>query len=208
MSDQSPSHQNGHTIIAAAILAGGAASRYGGRPKGLIRLPDGRTIIERLITELRSAGLADIIICANDSQPYRHFHMPIIPDVWPGRGPLSGIEAAIQHYQKSAMGVLILASDLPAVTAAEIRHFTAEFMSNHAEMIAARIHNRRHQPLIIVLNTSTLPAIRDALDTGDYRIRALCSVLETVFVDFSDARPFANINTPEDLADWLRNEAT
>jgi len=208
MSGKLSADQSDYTAIAAAILAGGSASRYGGQPKGLIQLPDGRTIIERLIGELRLAGLSNIVICVNDAQAYQHFGIPIVSDLRPGYGPLSGIEATLQHYQESAIRVLILPCDLPAITAEEIRYLAAKSKTSHSEMSVARVADGDFEPLIMVLRTAALTAVRRALDAGDYRVRSLCRTIETAFVDFPNARSFANINTPEDLADWLRNEAT
>ncbi|MBE9565194.1 MAG: nucleotidyltransferase family protein, partial [Proteobacteria bacterium] len=60
------------TKTSAAVLAGGNSGRYGGCPKGLLRLPGGRSIIERTVSVIASAGISDIVICANDPPPYRH----------------------------------------------------------------------------------------------------------------------------------------
>jgi len=105
-------------MIAAAILAGGRASRWQGRPKGLATLPDGRPMLAHTIAALRAVGLDDIAVIANDPTLYLHLGPPVVPDLRPGNGPLGGIEAALAHFQGRARAVLILPCDLPSLTPA------------------------------------------------------------------------------------------
>lgn len=126
--------------IAAAILAGGRATRYGGVAKGLLQLPNGESIIARLVRIIGSAGVTEIVICADDPStplgtspaPYEHLGLPIIPDhagfTKPAPiGPLGGIAAALRHFGGRADGVLILPCDMPAITEREIRALMEAF---------------------------------------------------------------------------------
>ena len=54
--------------VGGAILCGGKASRFGGKPKGLITLPDGQTIIGRMLDEFEKAGIAHTVLLSGDSK--------------------------------------------------------------------------------------------------------------------------------------------
>jgi len=193
--------------IAAAILAGGSASRLGGRVKGLIQLPDGRTIIQRLIDEIRAAGIGDIIICANEPEPYRDLRLPIIADTNPGRGPLGGIAAALAHFGATAEAVLYLASDMPAITAGELRFLLAAFARAEAPAVLAEAPDGPH-PLIAVARTGIREEVERALHSDNRRATALWRSVGAEAVSFDRVEPFANINTPDDLDRWQRGDSS
>ena len=78
------------------ILAGGAASRYGGLPKGLERV-GGRRIIDRVTDVLRDVT-DDLLLVAND--PSAGDWLPGVPvqaDIVPNAGGLGGIHAALHR---------------------------------------------------------------------------------------------------------------
>ncbi|HVO34978.1 MAG TPA: NTP transferase domain-containing protein, partial [Gemmatimonadales bacterium] len=72
--------------VHGAVVAGGAASRYGGRPKGLLDV-GGRRILDRVVESLQAAtGESPTIIAnAGDAQAWRP-DLRVVPDVLPGRG--------------------------------------------------------------------------------------------------------------------------
>ncbi len=115
----------------AAILAGGLATRLAGTAKGLLPTPQG-TIIERLLAELASAAIGDVIIVANDPQPYAALGKTIIGDLRPRVGPLGGIEAALSYAGKAYDAVLFLPCDLPNLSATEIRGLLTAFARSAA----------------------------------------------------------------------------
>jgi len=198
-----PRQQPASLNIAAAILAGGKASRLGGRVKGLIELPGGRTIVERLIGEVRGAGVSDIIICANEPEPYVDLGLPIVPDTDPGSGPLGGIAAALAHFAPTAEAVLLLAGDMPAITSGELRFLLAAFGQTDASAVFAEAPDGPH-PLVAVARTSLRDEVERALRSDDRRVRALWRSVGAEAVSFDQVQPFANINTPDDLARWQR----
>lgn len=72
----------------AAILAGGKSSRYGGFPKGNLKIDSDLTIIERLVQVVHTAGIADVILVTNNPAQYLHYQLPIIKDNYRDAGPL------------------------------------------------------------------------------------------------------------------------
>src|SRR5690348_10524954 len=96
----------------AAILAGGRATRFGGRDKSAL-LVGGRTILSRQIAELHVVREVDEILIAGRAV---HQSARTIADVVPGCGPLGGIHAALVEARNDA--VFVLACDAPHVPAA------------------------------------------------------------------------------------------
>jgi molybdopterin-guanine dinucleotide biosynthesis protein A len=95
------------------ILAGGQATRYDGRPKGL-EVVGGARIIDRVASALADAA-DDLLLIANS--PDTGSWLPGVrtaADVLPGRGSLGGIHAALAHAHGS---VLVVAWDMPFVPA-------------------------------------------------------------------------------------------
>jgi len=160
-------------------------------------------IIAKQLSEMASAGLDEVIIVANDPQPYRRFGVEIIPDLRPGLGPLGGIEAALAHYADRVRAALFLPCDLPGVTAREIGALRRAFAAAVAPVVVAATEAETWQPLCAVVAASALPQVRQALEEGRLRVGELWQRLGAEIVRFADARAFLNINTPEDMARWL-----
>src|SRR5207249_5050822 len=99
--------------VRGAVLAGGAARRYGGRPKGLIEL-EGRRILDRVVEAVQAATGAPPLVVANAADgPAWRPDLRTIPDVRPGHGSLGGIHTAVV----SGPGpVLCVAWDMPFVS--------------------------------------------------------------------------------------------
>ncbi len=189
--------------IAGAILAGGSAARYGGRPKGLLRLADGRTVIERELAEIRAAGVENVVIVANEPELYGTPGAAVIPDLRRGMGPLAGIEAALAWSRRRADAVLFLPCDLPGITAAEIAALVGAFAHGSELAAVAMTEVSFWQPLCAVVHNDALPAVSRALDGGRRTVRQVWQELGAAEVRFDDPAPFFNVNTPDDLARWL-----
>jgi len=79
--------------VAAAIIAGGAATRLGGLSKSSL-VVDGRSIAERLLEALR-ATFGRVLVVANDPAPWSGLGVEVTADLRPGAGPLAGVHAAL-----------------------------------------------------------------------------------------------------------------
>ena len=185
--------------IAAAILAGGKASRFGGRPKGLIALPNDQTIIERLIDVVRSVGIAEIIICANDAETYGHLGLPVIHDETRNAGPLGGIEAALLHFENRFDGVLILPCDLPALTERELSQLLSSFSRDQGKVHFAAVEGGTEEPLVAVVPPPVLDHVHEALAAGDRSVARVWAELGGMSVPFPNDAPFLNLNCAGDL---------
>ncbi len=83
--------------VRGAILAGGGATRFGGKPKGL-KLVGGERILDRLVRVVTAALGQPPLLVANapDAGTWRS-DLRTVADVLPGFGALGGIYTAIQR---------------------------------------------------------------------------------------------------------------
>jgi molybdenum cofactor guanylyltransferase len=186
--------------IAAAILAGGRNSRYGGRPKALEQVAPGLSILANELNELAAAGIGEVVVVTNQADAYCDCGAQTIADLRPGLGPLGGIETALAHYAPSYDATLFLPCDLPGITRRELRHLMDGFVRSAGQVVvAAHIFL---EPLCTVVHNSLRKTITQALDDGQRSPAKLWRQLGAIPVQFAHAAPFYNVNRPEDLAGW------
>jgi molybdopterin-guanine dinucleotide biosynthesis protein A len=191
----------------AAVLAGGAARRYNGVPKGLLAV-GGRRILDRVVDALREAtGAAPLLIAnAPDAATWRP-DLATRADARPGSGTLGGIFTAIGA---GAGPVVCVAWDMPFVRAALLRALLARLDAGPFDAVLPASSGRRGvEPLCAVYGPACGPAIARRLDAGelqaisfhaDVRVGIL-SVAEVAAVGGAPPEEqFFNVNTPEDLA--------
>jgi molybdopterin-guanine dinucleotide biosynthesis protein A len=188
--------------VRGAVLAGGAASRYGGRPKGLLEV-GGRRILDRVVDSVAAAVGAPPLLIAN--APDAATWCPglrCVPDVRPGAGSLGGIYTAVCA---GSGPVLCVAWDMPFVSEALLRTLVAESAACDA-FLPESGGRRGVEPLCAVYGPACRPAIEQALDRGDLRAIAFHDAVRTGTLSLERVRAFGdpetlffNINRPEDL---------
>jgi molybdopterin-guanine dinucleotide biosynthesis protein A len=187
--------------VAAAIIAGGAATRLGGLPKSALRV-DGRSIAEYLL-EVTRATFPRVLVVANDAAPWSGLGVEVIPDVHRDAGPLAGIHAALLATVRHA-GVVCVAGDMPFVAPQLL-----ELLRDHAPAAAALVPRvgGRAEPLLARWGAACLPVVAARLAAGQRAVHAIFDAVATAWLDEPalravdpDLRSFTNVNTPEDLA--------
>jgi molybdopterin-guanine dinucleotide biosynthesis protein A len=183
------------------ILAGGAATRYAGQPKGLLEV-GGRRVIDRVATALASCT-DELLLIAND--PAAAEWLPGVrtrPDVRPGLGSLGGIHAALSH---AGTPVVLVAWDMPFVPAALLAALRRHEGAADA-VVPASGSRRGVEPLCAYYAPECLPAIEQRLDANDLRVVSFFDAVRVHRLPpdevsrFGDPEQlFHNINTPEDL---------
>jgi molybdenum cofactor guanylyltransferase len=199
--------------VNAFVLAGGQSTRMG-RDKALLDFR-GRPLIEHALDKLRSLGFAP---CIAGNRPDLASYAPIIPDNYPGSGPLAGIEAALTSSKEDLN--LFLPVDLPLLPVAFLHWITARARHTHALATIPRLQGRP-QPLCSIYHRDLLPHIRAALAAGDAKVMRVITTAaaatqsqldsfdtETIAPTLNPSpwpavpplhRWFQNLNTPADL---------
>jgi molybdopterin-guanine dinucleotide biosynthesis protein A len=192
-------------MMRGAVLAGGAARRYGGRPKGLIEL-GGRRILDRVVDALGAVtGEPPLLVANAPDGPTWRPDLRTVPDVRPDCGSLGGIYTAIVSGSPGAGPVLCVAWDMPFVTA-ELLRALADGSAGYDAFLPESDGRRGVEPLCAVYGPACAPAIERQLAQGDLKaigfhaaVRVGTLPLDRVR-EFGDPRVlFFNVNTPEDL---------
>lgn len=176
------------------ILAGGASRRMG-RPKAL--LPVGGTTLVGYLAGRLGPQFGELLVAAGDPALVPA-GMRQVPDLHPGLGPLSGIEAGLEAAGNDRL--FVVACDLPRVTAEVAALLVARCAGRDAAV--PRVEGRA-QPTCACYRTSALDAIRSALDRGHLKAADALQHLDVDWVEGLDPDLFWNINTPEDYQVFL-----
>ena len=185
-----------------AVLAGGAARRYGGRPKGLVDV-GGRRILDRVVEAVAAVTGAPPLLVANapDAASWRP-DLTTIPDARPGLGSLGGIYTAVAAGPGP---VLCVAWDMPFVSEGLLRALTTG--SAAWDAFLPESDNRRGvEPLCAVYGPACRAAIERRLDAGELKAIAFHADVRVGILPLQEVRCFGepgelffNVNTPEDL---------
>jgi len=199
--------------VRGAVLAGGAARRYGGRPKGLVEL-GGRRILDRVVDVVAAVTGSPPLLVANapDADRWRP-DLRTIPDVRRDSGSLGGIYTAVVS---GAGPVLCVAWDMPFLTTDLLDTLVKGSASGGWDAFLPESDGRRGvEPLCAVYGPACGPAIERQLERGDLRaigfhadVKVGTLPLERVRAFGDPDELFFNVNTPADLeraeAAWRR----
>jgi molybdopterin-guanine dinucleotide biosynthesis protein A len=188
--------------VNTAILAGGGATRFDGRPKGL-ELVGGRRILDRLVDACVDAfGHLPLLIANAPDAPAWRSDLRVVPDLHPGLGAVGGILTAVRA---SPAPVVVVAWDMPFVTAPLLRLLAARLDGADA-VLPASDSRRGVEPLCAGYGPACGPAIEQAIAAGDQRAIGFHARVRVTVVAVAElralgdpARLFFNVNCAEDL---------
>ena len=180
--------------LAGLILAGGAGRRMG-HEKGLVALA-GRPLAAHVADRLASQ-VACLALSANgDPARFAALGLPVLADLpgEAGAGPMAGVRAGLRWASaQGAEALVTVATDTPFLPADLVARLMAAGGAAHAQSGGRAHYTAALWPL------ADLPRIEALFATGERRMRPYLAHARAVpFADLPD--PFANLNTPEDLA--------
>jgi len=188
--------------IPAFILSGGKSSRIGTN-KSFLEF-NNEPLIKRL-TELLDQIFSSVVISSNEPALYKVLGKNIAKDIFPSRGPLSGIHSALSFTDSETN--FIISCDLPFVSKDLIKHLIN--YESDAEIILPKSNGRFHH-LCGIYSKSVLPEVERLLieiQQPNCKLKgSVFELLERVNTEFIDVENlnfftpnlFFNINTIED----------
>ena len=189
------------------ILAGGRSTRLG-QDKRRLRLwgAHGPTLLAHTVA-LAAACCAEVLVVLNDPEAWRDLPARLVPDAYPGAGPLGGLASGLAVLTTDK--ALLLACDLPLLQPALLRALLAEPLASDA--LVPRQHNAQIEPLIAVYHQTCLPTLTACLTHDERRMGAAVRRLAVRYLapDWwrrfdAEGRSFLNLNRPEDLAQAMQ----
>jgi molybdopterin-guanine dinucleotide biosynthesis protein A len=201
--------------VRGAILAGGGATRFGGRPKGL-EIVGGESILDRLVRVMTAAFDRPPLLVANAPEaPGWRPDLRVVPDVRPGFGSLGGIYTAVVE---APAPVVCVAWDMPFVSESLLRRL-AGGLREHDAFLPQSDGRRGVEPLCAAYGPACREAIARSLDEGDLRAISFHERIGVGILPLSEVGSFGdpellffNVNTADDLAltdgMWRRLESS
>jgi molybdopterin-guanine dinucleotide biosynthesis protein A len=170
-----------------AVLAGGAATRFGGS-KASVELA-GRPLIAYPLAAMAAAGVEAVVVAKEDTR-LPALAVPVVTEPDEPRHPLLGVITALAHG--GGRPVVACPCDTPFVTSDLVAKLAA------ARATAAAHDGARLHPLLARFEPSDLPALEEALAAGRSATAAVEGLAPTLIE--VDERTAFNVNTPGDLA--------
>ena len=170
------------------ILAGGYSSRMG-RCKA--ELPFGGVrMIEHQVRKLRMLGIEDILIAGYEPEIAG---ARFVPDVYPHRGPLSGIHAGLAAARCER--ALVVSVDAPLLPMAAL----SALMQTHEGGVTALTHGGQLEPLLAGYDRALAPLCGEILQGERSSVRQLFDRVGLHEIDWQgDGLLLSNCNTPEE----------
>jgi len=183
--------------ITGVVLAGGRATRWDGRDKGLIQV-SGRPMISHVLDAL-APQVGQVIINANRNlDEYRAFGLPVVTDASRDfLGPLAGIASGLAAARTE--WVAITPCDSPLLAADCVGRLVSACEDDARTDIAVAHDGERIQPVFALIRRGLLEDLDAYLESGGRKIDRWYGQQRMQLVDFSDNLDnFLNINRRED----------
>jgi molybdopterin-guanine dinucleotide biosynthesis protein A len=182
----------------AVILAGGRSTRMG-RDKALLEVGE-EPLLARQINLALTTRATEVFISGRADADYSHFNCQVLLDMFPGAGPLAGIERGLAALTKDRL--LVLAVDLPKMTEALLNTMAAA-SPEHLGGIPRL--NGRIEPLAAFFPKASLRLAQIALRSGNYSVRAFsqhcvyAGIAKFIELPAHQMKCFTNWNSPTDV---------
>jgi molybdopterin-guanine dinucleotide biosynthesis protein A len=209
MGNQKMTEKRPKLEVAGYVLAGGASLRFG-QNKALMEI-GGTQMLARMIKLLENVTKSVKIV--GSIEKYAQFGIEVVPDRWPGEGPLGGIVTALLNTSKSNPPTewnLILSCDIPFLTTEWLGYLAARATKSFAQ---AAYPQSAHgpEPLCACYRTDAGPALQEVFERGVRKVTEALKHIRTEVLDeanwkrFDSAgRLFWNMNTPAEFEEACR----
>ncbi|WP_320727848.1 molybdenum cofactor guanylyltransferase MobA [Enterobacter sp. 118C5] len=181
--------------ITGVVLAGGRATRMGGKDKGLQRL-NGKPLWQ-CVADTLAGQVTTMAISANRHiDTYQRSGYAVYQDnLEDYPGPLAGMLSVMQ--QSKGEWFLFCPCDTPLIPSCLVERLIK--LRDTAPVVWVHDGERDH-PAIALMHRSLVPALQEYLAAGERRVMVFMRQSGGHSVDFSDlTSAFVNVNTCEDL---------
>ena len=148
------------------MLAGGQSSRMG-RDKAWLELA-GKPLVQHAVTKLQRV-CRDVAVLGSDEG--LRAYAPVVEDLHPGCGPMSGMEAALVHSGHDWN--LILPVDVPFLPTALLRYWAGATISHgrrDGTRVAMFVVEGIPQPALLMIHREVAPYLTNSIFHGEYKL--------------------------------------
>ena len=179
-----------HVKSTLVVLAGGRGIRFGGLAKGLIRLRDGQTVVERLL----GLTTGPAFVSTNHPEWYERLDVPLIADLVPDKGApggvVTGLAVAVTEW------VTIVACDMPFVSPEMLAQLQAHRHAGADAVCFTR--DGQLEPLVGIYRRELCFDWAPRLD-GNPSLRELVSSVRLDTIEVDDPARLMSLNSPADF---------
>jgi molybdenum cofactor cytidylyltransferase len=188
-------------VVAGIILAAGRSLRMGA-PKALLRTPDGRTFVRRLMLTLRQGGIAPVVVVGRPDDGALRAEVEqeagryIVNADADAGGQLSSLVAGLDEVDRAELGgVMVTPVDAPLVSAATVTTLLAVFDTTFAPVVRPRLRGRHGHP--VIFSRALFDELRRADRTVGAKAILRAHAAAVINVDVDDAGVVDDVDTPE-----------
>lgn len=186
------------TEVTGVVLAGGRATRMGGQDKGLINF-NGQPLFEHVISKF-APQVNNVVISANRNiEKYQSVGLSVLSDTLADfLGPLAGMLSIMQHLSEEWF--LFCPCDTPNIP----DDLAYKLWEQKGDSLAVWVNDgERDHPTIALMHRRLATDLEQYLASGERRVMVFLRQTGGKAVVFpNQMQNFANVNTPEDLAQW------
>jgi molybdopterin-guanine dinucleotide biosynthesis protein A/rhodanese-related sulfurtransferase len=177
-----------------------------GTDKALVPV-DGTPMARRVAGALTASGSASVVCIGGDAARLRALELVVVPDRWPGDGPLGGLGTALAAAP--AGWVLVAGCDQPWLDPAVLRRLVEALgRSPGSEVGVVRVDGRL-QPLPGVYATALADRVAAAVASGARRLGDVFDLAAGVVdLDLHDPASLRDVDRPFDLPGGTLPQAT
>lgn len=169
-----------------------------GRDKALLPFRGG-VLVEAVARAVQqAAGNAALVGAAGQ---YGDLGYPVIPDIYPGEGPLGGILTALRNT--TADWNLVVACDMPGIAAEFLGGLLEAAERSGADALVPSGPSGLTEPLCAVYHRRSREALQEAFGRGVRKVMAACGEIRVARFAVTEVALFHNVNTPEDWAGYV-----
>ncbi len=173
------------------VLSGGQSSRMG-QDKALLTWC-GKPLYLHMVSILQAAGVSQVFV--NGPHPYPNS----VQDIYPGRGPLSGVHGALNQCRSGTL--LVVPVDMPLLQPADLTRLVSKGDGQHPLQ-----YEGYSLPLLLPVTDQARLAAEQAITSDNRRNYALWRMMEklngqTLPAPQGNRETFSNTNTPKEWQD-------
>ncbi len=185
------------------VVQAGGESRRMGTDKALLPFL-GKPLIQRILERLIPV-VDEALVTTNHPQNYAFLNVPLIRDVFPGRGALGGLYTALRNAHYTC--VAVVACDMPFANAELLEILFRTLEESKADAVIPQTANGNEPFHAVYRRENCLPLVRQAIEDGHWRADAWFWEANLRFFSPEEVSifdplglAFQNVNTPEELA--------
>ena len=192
-----------HGKLYGLVLAGGQSSRMGQDKSRLIW--QGEPLYQHMISRLTKAGIRQVLLSGHGFSvrafPVDSFSVKSVSDIFPGRGPLSGIHAAVDSLSDGDR-LLAVPVDMPLLPVEAIRMLSEQHQLCHFDGY--------NLPVMIPVTDDVRQVLAKQVQSQnpkDYALWRLYQALDgqSIALPPSMVEAFCNVNTPNEWRSLVGN---